>query len=82
MAHSEYWTGSMFPALSSLSRYCSIFSLRAYGTDLALWRIWVAVGSTWILAFVPCKVPSPSFRTAEHVFAKSLPVAYCVTKVV
>ena len=60
VAHSEYWTGSMVPALSSLSRYCSIFSLRAYGTDLALWRIGVAVGSTWILAFVPCKVPSPS----------------------
>ena len=81
VAHSEYWTGSMVPALSSLSRYCSIFSLRAYGTDPALWRIGVAVGQHGFWPFSLVKFQAPP-RTAEHVFAKSLPVAYCVTKVV
>ena len=74
VAHSEYWTGSMVPAFSSLSRSCSIFSLTAHGTGLALWEMGVAVGSTWILAFVPCKVPRP-LQLAVHVSAKSLRVA-------
>ena len=59
VAHSEYWTGSMVPAFSILSRSCSILSLRAYGTGLALRKMEVAMGSTWILAFVPCRVPRP-----------------------
>ena len=42
------------------SRSCSIFCLRAYCTGLALWKIGVALGSTWILAVAPCRVPSPS----------------------
>ena len=59
VAHSQNWTGWMVPALLSLSRSCSIFSLRAYGTGLALWKMGVPVGSTCILAFIPCRVPRP-----------------------
>ena len=67
------------PALSSLS--CSIFSLGAYGTGLALWKIEVAVRSTWILTVALVEFQAPP-RTAEHIFAKSLPVGYCEMKVV
>ena len=40
------------------------------------------MGSTWILAFLPLVELQPPPPTAEYVFAKSLAIAYCVTKVI
>ena len=72
----------MVPALSSLSRSYSIFLLQSiqYWSGF-IWKIRVAVGSTWIWPLPLVEFQAPP-RTAEHVCAKSPPVAYCVTKVV
>lgn len=53
VAYLEYWTGSIAAGFSSSSRSCSIFSLRAHGTGLALWKTELALWSTWVLAFTP-----------------------------
>lgn len=64
VAYLEYWTGSIAPGFSSSSRSCSIFSLRAYGTGLALWKTELALWSTWVLAFTP-SIRSSSKKMSE-----------------
>ena len=63
-AHSECWTGSMIPCLSSLASSSSTTSLWAYGTGLTLQNFGTASGFTRMLTCGPEYVPSPSSNTA------------------
>ena len=65
-AHSEISTGSNVPAPCRRVSSLSTRSLSTYGTDWAGWNLGSAVGSTYILAVNPLRVPNPSWNTEGY----------------
>ena len=60
---SEYWTGLMVPAVSSLSRSYSIFLLQSIQYWSGFMEDKGSSGVNLDLAFAPCRVPSPSYNS-------------------